>query len=171
MGHQPFQRIGQIGFVVGGEAQFRPRPQHPRQFVQHLHLQETALVMPGLGPGIGEQQEKAAERSVRQGRDDVPPVAFIDPNIVQRIICKLCQKLGDAHLIGLGPDQADIRILAGKLKQVFARAKPDLQPQFPNSVRKLGKCRSCRGQKQSSLNSVRRNSAWWADSFGPLRRP
>ena len=60
MGDQALQRIGQIGFVVGGEAQFRPRLQHPRQFVQHLHLQEAAFVMPGLGPGIGKEQKKPA---------------------------------------------------------------------------------------------------------------
>jgi hypothetical protein len=60
VGRQPFQRIRQVGFVVGGKAQFRPRPQHPRQFVQHLHLQKTAFVMAGFGPRIGEQQEEAA---------------------------------------------------------------------------------------------------------------
>ena len=84
MGHQPFQRIGQIGFVVGGEAQFRARLQHPGQLVQHLHLQEAALVMAGLGPGIGKQQEEPAQAGVGQRLDDVAPIAFIDADIVQR---------------------------------------------------------------------------------------
>jgi len=91
MGHQTFQRIGQVGFVVGGEAQLRPRLQHAGEVIQHRHLQKTAFVMPGLGPGVGEQKEKTAQRSVGQGSDDFPPVTLVNTNIVQRMICKLCQ--------------------------------------------------------------------------------
>jgi len=116
VGHQPFQGIGQVGFVVGGEAQFRPRLQHPGKLVQHRGLQKTAFVVPGLGPGVREQQKEPAQRGIGQGGDDIPSVPFINPNIVKRMICQLCQQLGDTHFIGLGANQADVRVLIGQLK-------------------------------------------------------
>ena len=60
MRHQPFQRVGKIACIVAGEAQFRARFQDPRELVEHLHLDEAALVMARLGPGIGKQNEERA---------------------------------------------------------------------------------------------------------------
>ncbi len=46
------------------------------------------------------------------------------------------EQLGDAHFIGLGPDQADIRTLFGEAQHMLPGPEADFQPDFFYSVRK-----------------------------------
>ena len=60
MGHQPFQRIRQIGLVIGGEAKFRPVPQHPGERLDgqiclcgvFVRGARAGGALPGTGVGV-----------------------------------------------------------------------------------------------------------------------
>ena len=81
MRHQPFQCPFDIAGIVAGEAQFGARFHHAGELIQHLHLDEAALVMTRLGPGIGKEKKTRPERRIGQRLDDVARIAFIEADI------------------------------------------------------------------------------------------
>src|SRR5437868_651854 len=93
--------------------------------------------MPAFGPWVGEQKEEQAQAPIRQAFDNFAAIAFVKPNSVQWHLLQLCQKLGYAHLIGLGADHANVGMVFGLPDEMLASPKPDLQPELLNTVREL----------------------------------
>ena len=135
---QTLQRPEQIAVVVGREAQFRARCHHARQPIQHVHLDETALVMARLGPGIGKQNEHARETGIGQRRDHIARIFGVEAEVGEILVRNARQQFCLARDIGLDSDDADMGMGFGLPGQMLAGAEADLEPNFFCPTGKIG---------------------------------
>ena len=84
MGQCPLQRPGEIPRIVAGKAKLAAGHQHAGKFCQHLCLNESALVMARLGPGIGKEHENLGDAVARQSAQNGAGIAFMDFEIGDR---------------------------------------------------------------------------------------
>ena len=84
--------------------------------------------MPGLGPGVGEQDEDPVEAGVGQARHQVARIAVMDPDIGQGLFVDVAHRAGDAVQERLGAEDQGVRMARGLGGHVLPAAEADLQP-------------------------------------------
>jgi hypothetical protein len=138
MDGQVVEDPAQIGGIVGGDAQLRPRPHHAGEAGQIGRAHETALGVARLGPGIGKQQEDASQARIRQALDEEPGVVGPEPDIVELAPLDLAQKRGDAVAVDLAADERRLRRGLGLPGDMLAGAEADLEPKRGRRQRLAG---------------------------------
>ena len=78
---QPAERPTDITHFIARYSQNAVIPHHPGEFVERSLVDETAIPMPALRPGIGKQQKDAIDGSVRQPRQKHSRIAGKKPDI------------------------------------------------------------------------------------------
>jgi hypothetical protein len=106
-------------------------------------MDEAALGVTRLRPGIGEQQEQAIEAAVRQQPQQRPRVVGPQPQIAWQLRCRLAalsdqvrQQRADAVVEHLAGDQSCLWMPDDLLQGVLAAAEAHLQPQLGRPRRK-----------------------------------
>ena len=77
--------------------------------------------MPGLGPGIGEQDEGAIDAMIGKPIDQLATIFWPDANIGDAIIFDLTKQLGDAFEKDLAGKNADVCIGGGLAADICER--------------------------------------------------
>ena len=130
MHRHKLQHCTEIADIVGGEPELGTRLHGARELVEGAGRYHAPLVMPSLGPRIGEQDEDAAERGVRQRRQQEPRVVDEDTDVAEVAAAHLGQELNHAVLEHLGTEKTDLRMRRCLLGQVLAGAEADLEPEL-----------------------------------------
>lgn len=115
--------------MVAGQAQLGAVGQDPGELVQGLGLDQPALVVAGLAPGIGEEREGPADRGLGQDGQQLAAVALEDPDVLQVLGLDPGQQAGDAVDEDLGAEEAGVPVARRLPGQVLAGAEADLQPE------------------------------------------
>jgi hypothetical protein len=127
---------GLVGRVVAGDAPLAAGAEGAGDQRQQRRVDEAALGVAGLGPGIGEEQEEAVERALRQQAEQVAGILRPEAEMAGERGGGL-RALGDqggeqraeAILEDLGGDVADPGIGPDLGQAVLAAAEADLQPE------------------------------------------
>ena len=82
------QNPSRIVAVVGGDAQLCPGPHDARQLADRRGGHEPTLVVARLRPGIGEQNEDAADASLRQPAQERAGVVGVEPDIGEPLLAR-----------------------------------------------------------------------------------
>ena len=114
--------------MVAGQAQLGAVGQHAGQGRDRRAVDEAALVMARLGPGVGKQHERAADRRVGERLDQQARVVGKDADPRALGVGKPAKQRRDAGDVGFAADDADIRIGARLGGEVLAGAETDLEP-------------------------------------------
>lgn len=63
------ERVGcplEVAFMIGFEEKVSSRDEHFGESTKELSVDESAAVVPGFGPGVGEEEVESAYRCVRE---------------------------------------------------------------------------------------------------------
>ena len=118
-------------------------------------MDEAALGVAGLGPGIGEQQEQPVEACIRQRPQQHARVVGPQQQVGRQRRVRLAtfgdqagQKRADAVLERLAGDQADVGVGGDLCQRMLAAAEPYLQPQGARALRERRKRIGCQGSEE-----------------------
>ena len=136
---QPLERPSKIARIVRGEAKLGALAHHASKPIQHVHLDETALVMPRLGPRIRKEDEYAAEASGRHRFYNVACIALMDPDASAQglVLGEFREQLRNAELVGLCPKHANLDVLLHLPDEMLATAEAYLQPDIIDRIGKI----------------------------------
>ncbi len=122
---------------IGCQAQFSgvdeevADPRHARL------VDEAALPVTRLGPGVGEENEDAFETGRRKGFEKHPHVRVEDPDIGKAMAFDKIQQTRHAVQPNLRADQGDVGMAFCLPGKMLSAAKPDFQPE-PFAAFKIG---------------------------------
>src|SRR5215471_17419612 len=83
IGRAPLQRPGRVIRDIGDKTKFPARAKNTRQLCDGFILDEPALPMPPLRPGIGMNEIDSTERRVGEPRDQAKRIIEMQPNILK----------------------------------------------------------------------------------------
>ncbi len=112
---------------VGGDANPATAGEHPTQRCKKRCLQESTLVVSGLGPRVGEKDADFLQRTLRQPRQDFMNIGGAHPDVLQAGRGNLQQQLPDAGPMDLHCEVIVGRVCAGVEIKILAVAGADLQ--------------------------------------------
>ena len=145
LGGEHLRRPGLIGWVVGRDPPFAARPHRAGNQGHVIRMDEPALGVAHLGPGVGEHQEQAAERAGRQLPQQDAGVLVPDQQVrgdrrgcLAPLWDQGREQRTDAVLVYLAGDQARVRVGRRQRAGVFAAAEAHLQPQLGRALREGG---------------------------------
>ncbi len=127
-----FERLLHVESVlldVGRQAQFPAVDEEIREPRHARLVDEAALPVARLGPGVGEKNEDAFEAGGRKGREKRRDVRVENPDIGKAVTLDKVQQVRHAVQPHLGADQRDLGMAFRLPGQVLAAAKPDFQPE------------------------------------------
>src|ERR1043166_9288211 len=122
MRHEPLQRIAEIARIVGGEAPLRAGLQDPRHLIEHFALDEAALVVTRLRPGVGEENEEPSDARVGQRGDDIAGIVFVEPDVRKLFFVEPAKKFRSACDVWFSSEEPDRRMGGGLPDKMLARA-------------------------------------------------
>ena len=134
------ERPGRVIVDIGRKTQFRAAGHRAREKIEGLEIDEAALALAALRPGIGIKKINAREARLRQPVENERRVAAMDSDILDARLLYCRQELRHSVDEGLATDEADIAFARRGVDQMLAAAKADLEPQFSN---RWGKERAC----------------------------
>lgn len=107
----------EVFLMVGLEEEFPAGNQDPAQSLEEVLLDESSAVMPGLGPGIGEEQVEPAYRRV--GKEPLNGITCFQaqhPQVLQAGLGSSSADLADTPEETLDREKVPVRELTGHLK-------------------------------------------------------
>ncbi len=114
---------------VGRQAQFPAVDEEARQPRHARLVDEAALPVARLGPGVGEENEDAFEAGRRKGFEKHGDVRVENPDVGKTMALDEDQQVRHAVQPHLGADQRDLWMAFGLPGKMLAAAKPDFQPE------------------------------------------
>ena len=121
---------GEIAHVVAGKPQLGSGAHGSRERVERRPRDEAALVVAEFGPGVGEEDEDAAQACRRKCRDQEPRVVDEEAHIVEPATLDFGEEPSDAVLEDLGADEGVLGMGRRLRREVLARAEADLEPEL-----------------------------------------
>ncbi len=91
-------------------------------------MNEAALPVPPLRPGVGVKQIDARERTFGKPVEQRTGVAEMQPDILERIVLDRDQRFADGVDETVRADEADARMGLGLRNQMLGAAEADFQP-------------------------------------------
>lgn len=149
--HEMFERPGGVIGPIGGEAEFGAGLHDARQLTQKFRLDQAALVVARLRPGIGEKNIDEIKRRIGQTRDHIARVALVQTDVLRAALLDVAQARGNAVQERLDADEAAVGMSGGLGDQVLAAAEADFEDLGAGFSRKWG----CRGRKADILGHRR----------------
>ena len=134
------ERPGGVIVDIGRKTQFRAAGHRAREKIERLEIDEAALALAALRPGIGIKEIDARKARLRQPVENERRVAAMDSDILDARLLYRRQELRHSVDEGLATDEADSGFARRGVDQVLAPAKADLEPQFSDPC---GKKRAC----------------------------
>jgi hypothetical protein len=125
---QHLENVLEIRDVVGRDAQLGAGCEDAREGVEERGLDQAALVMARLGPGVGKQDEGARHRPVGEPRHHGARVLRPDAHVVEAERRDARAQRRKAVDERLAADEADVAMRRGLGGEVLAAAEADLQP-------------------------------------------
>jgi len=124
------ERPGRVIVDIGRKTQFRAAGHRAREKIESLRIDEAALALAALRPGIGIKKINAREARLRQPVENERRVAAMDSNILDARLLYCRQELRHSVDEGLATDESGARFARRGVDQVLAPAKADLEPKF-----------------------------------------
>ena len=155
----------EVVLMVGLEEEFAAGNEDPAQSLEEVLLDESSAVMPGLGPGIGEEQVEPAYRRV--GKEPLNGITCFQaqhPQVLQAVPGSSSADLADTPEQTLDREKVPVRELAGHLKGKCAVPAPEINLQ--RGIR----CEQLAGRKPPEIiagDELSRFSRAWGDCHGP----
>lgn len=125
---QPLKRPFGVIQPVGDETQGPAGLQDAGEGLGRLVLQQTALVVARLVPGVGKQDQHPIDRGVRQGVHHVARIVGVDADILQIAVLDMAQGRGHAVQEGFATDHQGVGPPRRLGRHMLAAAETDLQP-------------------------------------------
>ena len=107
---QMLQDPDQVAAMVGRDAKLRARRHRVGEEIEDRRADEASLVVSGLGPWIGKQDERAGEARRRQAAQQETGIVGVDPNIADVLVVESLDKLGHPVEKRLAPDIARVGV-------------------------------------------------------------
>ena len=98
-----------------------------RELFQRTWLDEAALVMPELRPGIWEKDKHTLQTCAGQSLQHTPRIVHVDADIGQALGASLRQQLCNTILEGFASDEPRRRVQRGLRNKMLSPAKPHLK--------------------------------------------
>jgi hypothetical protein len=137
-----------IAGIIGRDAELRAIGENTRQQRERCRRNDPALVMTGLAPGIGKQDEGTVDRGFGQGCEQQPRIVLKQPDIPKAGLIDLAQQPGDAIDKRLAADKASIGMRRRLPRKMLTGAETNFEPQPVRRIR----ARRC-WEKQTRLYS------------------
>jgi hypothetical protein len=128
LGGERGENLLRVLLPVGRDVQVAAGREPQRELAQELGLEQPALVVPLLGPGIGKEHVDAGERARRDHRrDDLDRVVTDHAQIGERVLADLLQQAAHARRVHLDAQEVDVGHRAGDARGRLAHATADLE--------------------------------------------
>ena len=114
---------------VGRQAQFPAVDEETREPPHARLVDEAALPVARLGPGVGEENEDALEAGRRKGFEKYRHVRVENPDVGKAMALDEDQQVRHAVQPHLDADQRDLGMAFRLPGKMLAAAKPDFQPE------------------------------------------
>lgn len=125
--HEPLQRPGRVIRDIGDKTKFTARAQNARQLPDPCILNEPALPMPPLRPGIRMNEIDPGERRIREPGDQVKRVIEMQTNILKAFGLDAGERLGHAIDERFDANKTDMPICFGFGEHRLTAAKADFE--------------------------------------------
>jgi hypothetical protein len=123
-----FEHPKKVAAIVGGKAELGIVGHDFSQSVEHLVRHDSALMMATFWPRVGKQDKHTVDRNSWQRRNQQPRIAAKDADVFKMPARDLRQQFRYSVFEYFAAYEAGLGILLGLQREMFAPAKPDLQP-------------------------------------------
>lgn len=134
MGEKGDQRLVGIGAHIRCEAELRPRFHDAGKSIQERRLDDAALVVAFLRPGVWKQDKDPVETVARQQVDKVARILIPEPHIREAHIVDVREAFGEPFDKDFAGDNPGLRIGLRLRADMLPPAKTDLQPQLADLI-------------------------------------